>query len=83
MPVSMGVVMFVLGLAVPLLIREPAKGRYTPANKVCCMPRRAACASLQIAAPAVACVGPGCDRRGVNMGNGRNKLRQAGLQCRL
>ena len=33
-PVSMGIVMFVLGLAVPLLIREPAKGRYTPGNKV-------------------------------------------------
>lgn len=32
-PVSMGIVMFVLGLAVPLLIREPGKGRYTPANK--------------------------------------------------
>ena len=31
---AMGIVMFVLGLAVPLLIREPAKGRYTPANKV-------------------------------------------------
>ena len=31
---SMGVVMFVLGLAIPLLIREPAKGRYTPAHKV-------------------------------------------------
>ena len=31
---SMGIVMFILGLAVPLLIREPAKGRYTPANKV-------------------------------------------------
>ena len=31
---SMGIVMFVLGLAVPVLIREPATGRYTPANKV-------------------------------------------------
>lgn len=45
-PVSMGIVMFVLGVAIPLLIREPAKGRYTPANKVRAAPRRAPWACL-------------------------------------
>lgn len=34
MPIAMGIVMFALGIAIPLLVREPAKGRYTPANKV-------------------------------------------------
>ncbi|KAK9833442.1 hypothetical protein WJX81_005683 [Elliptochloris bilobata] len=32
-PISMGIVMFSLGLVIPLLIREPPKGRYTPASK--------------------------------------------------
>ncbi len=32
-PIVMGLVMFALGIAIPLLVREPAKGRYTPANK--------------------------------------------------
>lgn len=38
-PVCMGIAMFVLGVAIPLLVREPAKGRYTPLNKArrgCC-----------------------------------------------
>jgi hypothetical protein len=29
----MGIAMFVLGVAIPALIREPAKGRYTPLTK--------------------------------------------------
>ncbi len=32
-PLSMGIAMFVLGVAIPVLIREPAKGRYTPLTK--------------------------------------------------
>lgn len=38
MPIAMGVAMFALGVGIPLLIREPAKGRYTPVSKACPQP---------------------------------------------
>lgn len=37
-PIAMGVAMFALGVGIPLLIREPAKGRYTPVSKACPQP---------------------------------------------